>query len=340
MSRVEDLRRALGTWAPGAPAAATWLLPELRELLKADFSGAYRPSATGAGWTLDFMHGAGVGAPNYVQLFRRFVGDLPCSEGFLALGNPHLVEPAQRNRVLLLRDILRPRGHAERERTELFTSLYRALDIGSHDQIRILVCDGPRQLAWVGATRPEPFTERESRILRRLATSLRERLRLEHQLANPALLAAAFEATLEALPTAAFVIGPRGRLEVANRTGVMLWERDRKEVLDAIRESEAGGPDVGAFAITRLISRGNPPYLLAIRKERTGVLERVLTAQRQWGLSVRQARVLELVATGATNKEIASTLACSEPTVENHVTELFRRSGATSRAGLVTRLLL
>jgi DNA-binding NarL/FixJ family response regulator len=80
--------------------------------------------------------------------------------------------------------------------------------------------------------------------------------------------------------------------------------------------------------------------LLAIRKERTGVLERVLTAQRNWGLTVRQARVLELVATGATNKEIACTLTCSEPTVENHVTELFRRSGATSRAGLVTRLLL
>ncbi len=338
MSRVEDLNRALGAWTPGAPPAATWLLPELRELLKAEFAGAYRPSATNVGWTLDFMHGAGVGASNYVRLFRQYVGTLPGSEGFLALGNPHLVEPAQRNRVMLLRDILRLRGFGER--AEPFDSLYRALDIGNHDQLRVVVCDGPRQLAWVGATRAEPFTERESRILRRLATSLRERLRLENQLANPALLAAAFEATLEALPTAAFVIGPRGKLEVANRTGIMLWERDRKEVLDAIRESETGGPDVGAFSITRLVSQGNPPYLLAIRKERTGVLERVLTAQRKWGLTVRQARVLELVATGATNKEIACTLACSEPTVENHVTELFRRSGATSRAGLVTRLLL
>ena len=62
-------------------------------------------------------------------------------------------------------------------------------------------------------------------------------------------------------------------------------------------------------------------------------------AHRTWGLSVRQARVLELVANGASNKDIAIKLACAEVTVENHITELFRRCGAKSRAGLVGRLL-
>jgi DNA-binding NarL/FixJ family response regulator len=68
-------------------------------------------------------------------------------------------------------------------------------------------------------------------------------------------------------------------------------------------------------------------------------MERVLLAQNRWRLSVRQTRVLELVATGMSNKEIAVVLACTEATVENHMTELFRRSGATSRAGVVGRLL-
>jgi DNA-binding NarL/FixJ family response regulator len=61
--------------------------------------------------------------------------------------------------------------------------------------------------------------------------------------------------------------------------------------------------------------------------------------QSQWGLSTRHARVLELVSEGLSNKEIAGHLACAEVTVENHVTELFRKSGARSRAGLVGRLI-
>jgi DNA-binding NarL/FixJ family response regulator len=45
------------------------------------------------------------------------------------------------------------------------------------------------------------------------------------------------------------------------------------------------------------------------------------------------------VAGGASNKEIAFALACSEVTVENHITELFRRSNTKSRASLVSKLL-
>jgi DNA-binding NarL/FixJ family response regulator len=49
--------------------------------------------------------------------------------------------------------------------------------------------------------------------------------------------------------------------------------------------------------------------------------------------------VLELIAAGGhSNKEIATTIGCAEVTVENHVTELLRRSGAKSRTDLVGRL--
>jgi DNA-binding NarL/FixJ family response regulator len=78
--------------------------------------------------------------------------------------------------------------------------------------------------------------------------------------------------------------------------------------------------------------------MLAIRKAPPELAERILLVQQRWGLSVRQARVLELVANGESNKEIARALGCAEVTIENHLTELFRRSGARSRAGLVGRL--
>jgi DNA-binding CsgD family transcriptional regulator len=334
VSRVAELKRALSSWAPGDPPSATWFLPELRELLGARFAGAYRPAATEAGWSLDFMHGAGPGAAQYVDIFRRYVAELPPSETFFPLGNPHLVQADQRNHVMSMGQLARLRSLGEP-----FRALFRALGIDGHDQLRVLICDGPRQLAWVGATREEPFTARQVTLLRRLVKPLRDRLILERRLGAPGMLAAALDAALEALPTAAFLLGPRRTIEIANGAGLALLERDRRAVLKAIRESEVGNPNAGAFSITRLEGAGWPPHLLAIQKQSNGVIERVLLAQARWGLSARQARVLDLVAAGMSNKEIARLLVCSEPTIENHMTELFRRSGARSRAGLVGRLL-
>jgi DNA-binding CsgD family transcriptional regulator len=334
VSRVAELKRALSAWAPGDPPSATWFLPELRELLGARFAGAYRPAATEAGWSLDFMQGAGPGAAQYVDIFRRYVAELPPSETFFPLGNPHLVQVEQRNQVVSMAQLSRrqPLG-------EPFRALFRALGIDGHDQLRVLICDGPRQLAWVGATREEPFTASQVTLLRRLVKPLRDRLILEQRLAAPGMLAAALDAALEALPTAAFLLGPRRTIEIANWAGRALLERDRRAVLKSIQESELGDPDTGAFSITRLEGAGWPPHILAIQKQSNGVIERVLLAQARWGLSARQARVLDLVAAGMSNKEIGRLLACSEPTIENHMTELFRRSGARSRAGLVGRLL-
>ena len=148
-----------------------------------------------------------------------------------------------------------------------------------------------------------------------------------------------FEAALEALPTAAFVIGPGGAIAMANSLGLAFLERGGQDVADAIAENVRRGSDAGAFSITRVAAPGWPTYMLAIRKAPPELAERVLLVQRRWGLSVRQARVLELVADGASNKEIALALCCAEVTIENHLTELFRRSGARSRAGLVGKLI-
>lgn len=65
-------------------------------------------------------------------------------------------------------------------------------------------------------------------------------------------------------------------------------------------------------------------------------LARRLRRAREIGqLTPRQLEVLELVARGKTNKEIAAVLSRSEGTVEVHVTNLLRKYGASNRAGLV-----
>jgi DNA-binding NarL/FixJ family response regulator len=74
---------------------------------------------------------------------------------------------------------------------------------------------------------------------------------------------------------------------------------------------------------------------MSLRGQTAAALE---AARRMWGLLPKQLRVLELLLTGASNKEIACALQCAEVTVENHLTALYRRAGACSRTDLVCRV--
>jgi DNA-binding CsgD family transcriptional regulator len=334
--RIAELTHALSVWAPGDPPAVSWLTTELIDLLGAQFVGAYRARATERGWSLDFMCGAGEDAAAQIRAFRRYVGRLPASDLFIAY-SPSFVPTAQRNRVVTLRDL--GRLFDARVCDAINQSLLPAVGAAGHDQLRVLVCDGPRLLSWVGATRPERFTEREAALIQPLIKPLRERLQLERLLDAPWLRAGALDAVLEALARPAFLASRHGAIEVANRAGIALLERDTAGVLASIRESKRLGSRGGEFTIQELSSPGSPPYVLAIQNEKAPTPgDRAAVAQRHWRLTLRQTEVLESLATGAANKEIARRLECAESTVENHVTQLYRRSGAKSRVDLVARL--
>ena len=53
-------------------------------------------------------------------------------------------------------------------------------------------------------------------------------------------------------------------------------------------------------------------------------------ATHSWALSPRQAEVLELLVTGASNRTIADSLKCAESTVEMHVTTLLKKSSTVN----------
>lgn len=56
------------------------------------------------------------------------------------------------------------------------------------------------------------------------------------------------------------------------------------------------------------------------------------------GLTPAQQRVAELVASGMSNREIASTLYMSQRSVEAHLTKVYREFGVRSRAQLVATM--
>ncbi|MBI5535282.1 MAG: hypothetical protein HY898_21320 [Deltaproteobacteria bacterium] len=62
---------------------------------------------------------------------------------------------------------------------------------------------------------------------------------------------------------------------------------------------------------------------------------RLQHASRLWHLTRRQAEVLELVAAGLQNREVAEVLGTKVRTVEHHVTDLLEKSDTTRRTELL-----
>ncbi len=99
----------------------------------------------------------------------------------------------------------------------------------------------------------------------------------------------------------------------AGADGYLLKHADPQEIFAAIRAAAAGGAPLDPqVARTLLSARSAAP-----------------TAGEQ--LTAREREVLELVASGLANKQIARKLGISERTVKAHLTNIFQRIGVTDR---------
>ncbi|MEV0488797.1 response regulator transcription factor [Streptomyces atratus] len=104
----------------------------------------------------------------------------------------------------------------------------------------------------------------------------------------------------------------------AGATGYLLKDAPRDELFNAVRAAADGRTVLSPAVASRLVSRVRAPG----------------TAGHE-ALSAREREVLELVAKGTSNREIAAELFISEATVKTHLTHIFAKLGAKDRAAAV-----
>ncbi len=105
----------------------------------------------------------------------------------------------------------------------------------------------------------------------------------------------------------------------AGATGYLLKRANRAQMVEAIHEAVDGGAPLDPLVTPSLLYQLRNPS----RHE-------VAT------LSSRETQVLELVAAGLSNKEIASQLTVMQSTVKNHMTSILQKLDANDRTHAVT----
>ncbi len=107
----------------------------------------------------------------------------------------------------------------------------------------------------------------------------------------------------------------------AGAIGYLLKNVSIEELSEAIRNAYAGRPTLAPEAAQALISVATQP--------RKHIFE----------LTTREQEILELMVTGATNRDIAEGLFVSESTVKFHVSNILSKLGVTSRTEAVSMAL-
>lgn len=357
---VAELRGRLDTIEPGADVLPA-LTEQLREGLRAERAVAYGVELAPIRYAASFCHGSGFPQPagELLVTLDGFLHQQPDPWGYF---NPARPAAAQRNRALHFRPHVemenqeaplhdtgtaawRRLGIAPSDQAQVrariiesTVALYRQLKMEHMFQLRALVCEGSTLLAWVGVLRSEPFTPREQRLLQELVPSLQRRLELETRLREAGLLGSALEAALEALGQPAYVLTSRGRVVYANSAGRAHLGSVSHSLAEAIQRHGQGEPPPPGTSITSLQVRGlSPHYLVVDRSAEAQANSRVHVLASRWGLTAREAEVLELIVQGTSNKGIAARLGCAERTVEVHVTHLLSKAQVESRSALIAR---
>ena len=323
VTRLDELSRSLGVIRDGDGPALRAVVPELRDLLDSDGSVSYGLASAEDGLRVDFFWSRGFDATTVPADLDRVLRATPRFGGY----DPFRPEPGQRNRVVHLADP--PTSEAMRQ-------LLRRHGALAKPQLRILLCEQDSLMAWTGVFRSSPYGARERAMLARLAQPLRRRALLERQLESAPAAMQLLGAAMEGIGAAAYLL--RGMTVAhANAGGRAALAADRAGTLARLHANVGGCGDC-SFALSRHSAPGAPEHVLAIdRAQRDDPRLRAARLGACWGLTPAQQRVLAIVATGASNKEIAGALRCSEGTVEFHLTALLARAACDNRAALVAR---
>jgi DNA-binding NarL/FixJ family response regulator len=107
----------------------------------------------------------------------------------------------------------------------------------------------------------------------------------------------------------------------AGAAGFLVKDTPPAQVIDALRAAVAGGAVISPVTTRRLLE-----HLVAARLRRDRPAPAGLDV-----LTPREREILELVAQGCSNRELAARLTISELTVKTHVSRVLTKLGLTSR---------
>jgi DNA-binding NarL/FixJ family response regulator len=114
----------------------------------------------------------------------------------------------------------------------------------------------------------------------------------------------------------------------AGATGYLLKDAPRDELLRAVRAAASGQSVLAPTVAARLMSR--------FREPAAGPAGAEGESGPGWEpLSQRELEILELVASGTTNREAAARLHISEATVKTHLLHIYAKLGVNDRAAAV-----
>lgn len=325
--QIEALIHDVGRWPP-TETALEHVLNELQELLDLDAGAAHGLAPTTSGWHVEFVHWCGErDAAAARALWEEGLRRAPERPGSY---NPTRPEATQRNvairpyRTRWYRD---QGGASMAEQT-----LKRGMGLDGTDQLRVLVCDGPVLLGWVGGWRRESFHRRDVLVLQAVVPALRQRMRFERDMPHASVHRAALETALEAFGGPAFLVREDGVIVMVNQRARGLFDEAHFRAYEGLERSLRGEP-VPGFHVLAVETSGMPRHQLVIVDEslpEAGLRLRELADR--WSLTSRERQVLGLIVEGASNKTVAKQLGVRLRTAEQHVSAVLRKAGMRRRS--------
>jgi DNA-binding NarL/FixJ family response regulator len=123
---------------------------------------------------------------------------------------------------------------------------------------------------------------------------------------------------------------------------IMMTYADTPDIVRAALDAGAAGYLVhGQFEPQNLVSivlstaAGSSTFSPAAVRALTAPAQPTVVERPDFGLSARQREIMEAIASGQTNTEIAAALFLAEKTVKNHINQIFARMQVRSRAEAV-----
>jgi DNA-binding CsgD family transcriptional regulator len=335
-SRVRELQSELRNVPLDAEFSLETFVRDMGAVLGLPRASGYglrqRADRSNDGQELSFAYTSGFDHQRFIRAFAPFVEQQTVN---WATYNTSCPEPEQRNRAVRLAgaeiDELAATGLSS-----VAEQVFPIIGVRGHDQLRVVVCDGPSLLGWFGGFQPAAIEPRQRALLDALVPDLRHRLLVQRRLEDGSRLPL-LDAALEAIGSAAAIVDPTtGRIREANTAARLRLDGEGRALRDELTIAARAGAHP-SWSVTVVLLRGGARAALVIATVTAGARLKGLAAiaSKRWNLTARQRDILTEVAEGHPNRTIAAVLGVSERTVEVHVTAVLEKAGVESRAALI-----